>query len=192
MRIFSLIFALFLSGCFSLKTPLPAVSYFDLDENFAPKTCKKSVNLGISSFNSVALYDTPAMILRKENGEIISLQTQVWVDLPKNLFKKILLKKFNAECIHTSIAPFGGVKNDLLLKIEILNFDILESGGVEVAIFYELSSLKSFEVLKSGILSAKERGEAVPAFKKAILHILDKLSKEIDTSSSKEDKTLRK
>lgn len=180
MRIFSLVLAVFLSGCFSLKTPLPAVSYFDIDENFSPKVCKKSINLGISSFNTVALYENPSMMLRKNNGEIVELQTQVWVDLPKNLFKKMLLKKFNSECIHTSIAPFGGVKNDLLLKIEILNFDILESGGVNVAVFYELSSLKNFEVLKSGILSSKERGEAVPAFKKAILSILDKLSNEIE------------
>lgn len=179
MRIFSLIFGLLLSGCFSLKTPLPAVSYFDLDQNFPSKTCKKSLNLGISEIRSADLYNTPEMILRKNNGEIVALQSQVWVDLPKNLFKKILLKKFNSECIHTSIAPFGGVKNDLLLKIEILNFDILESGGVNVAIFYELSSLKTFEVLKSGILSERESGERVPAFKKAILSILDKLSSEI-------------
>lgn len=171
--------ALLLSGCLSLKTPLPAVSYFDIDENFPTKTCKKSLNLGISSLNAVALYDNPAMILRKNNGEIVALDTQVWVDLPKNLFKKMLLKKFNSECIHTSIAPFGGVKNDLLLKIEILNFDILESGGVNVAIFYELSSLKSFEILKSGILSSKEKGESVPAFKKAILSILNQLLDEI-------------
>lgn len=179
MRVLSLVFAVFLSGCFSLKTPLPAVSYFDIDENFTSKVCKKSLNLGISSLNAVALYDNPAMMLRKNNGEIVALQTKVWVDLPKNLFKKMLLKKFNSECIHTSIAPFGGVKNDLLLKIEILNFDILESGGVNVAIFYELSSLKSFEILKSGILSSKEKGESVPAFKKAILSILNQLSSEI-------------
>lgn len=183
MRIFSLIIAVFLSGCFSLKTPLPAVSYFDLDENFPSKTCKKNLNLGISSFNAVALYENPAMMLRKNNGEIVALQTQVWVDLPKNLFKKMLLKKFNSECIHTSIAPFGGVKNDVLLKVEILNFDILESGGVNVAIFYELSSLKNFEVLKSGILSSKEKGEAIPAFKKAILSILEKLLGEIEIKS---------
>lgn len=181
MRVLSLVFALFLSGCFSLKTPLPAVSYFDLDENFPSKTCKKNLNLGISSLSAVALYENPAMMLRKNNGEIVALQTQVWVDLPKNLFKKMLLKKFNSECIHTSIVPFGGVKNDLLLKIEILNFDILESGGVSVAIFYELSSLKNFEVLKSGILSSKEKGEAVAAFKKAILSILNQLSSEIKT-----------
>lgn len=137
------------------------------------------MNLGISSLNAVALYENPAMILRKNNGEIVAMQTQVWVDMPKNLFKKLLLKRFNSECIHTSIAPFGGVKNDLLLKIEILNFDILESGGVNVAIFYELSSQKNFEILKSGILSQKEAGESVPAFKKAILSILDKLLKEI-------------
>lgn len=179
MRILSLILALLLSGCFSLKTPLPAVSYFDLDQSFPSKTCKRNINLGISEIRSADLYNTPEMILRKNNGEIVALQSQVWVDVPKNLFKKLLLKKFNSECIRTSIAPFGGVKNDLLLKIEILNFDILESGGVKVSVFYELSSLKNFEVIKSGILSAKEGGESVPAFKKAILSILNQLSSKV-------------
>lgn len=169
----------FLIGCFELKTQLPQINYFDLDGNFKEKKCKKSINLGISEIRSVAVYENPAMILRKVSGEIIASETEVWVDLPKNLFKKLLLKKFNAECIHTSIAPFGGVKNDLLLKIEILNFDMLESGEVEIGLFYELSSLKSFEVIKSGIISQKEQGNSVGSFKKALLVVLDSLANKI-------------
>lgn len=171
--------SLFLSGCFELKTPLPQISYYDLDGTFKDKKCKKSIRLGLSEIRSVAVYENPAMILRKNNGEIIPSQTQVWADLPKNLFKKMLLKKFNAECISTSIAPFGGVKNDLLLKVEILNFDTLESGGVKISIFYELSSLKTFEVIKSGIISQKENGEKVQSFKKALLAVLERLAKEV-------------
>ncbi len=178
-KIIVLCLAIFLSGCFELKTPLPQINYFDLDGNFKEKKCKKSINLGISEIRSAAVYENPAMILRKTNGEIITSQTQVWVDLPKNLFKKMLLKKFNAECIHTSIAPFGGIKNDLLLKIEILIFDMLERGDVQISVFYELSSLKSFEVLKSGIISQKEKGNSVQSFKKALLVVLEELARKI-------------
>ncbi|RDU69992.1 hypothetical protein CQA62_00850 [Helicobacter cholecystus] len=174
---------LFLSGCFELKTPLPQVSYFDLDENFKEKKCKKSINLGISEIRSVAVYENPSMILRKANGEIVASQTQVWIDLPKNLFKKMLLKKFNAECIHTSIPPFSGIKNDFLLKMEILNFDILASGEVEISVFYELSSLKNFEVLKSGIISQKEKGTNVESFKKSLLAVLSNLVSKIRNNS---------
>lgn len=171
--------SIFLSGCFELKTPLPQVAYYDLDETFKQEQCKTTIRLGISEIRSVALYENPAMILRKINGEIVSLQTQMWVDLPKNLFKKMLLKQFNAQCIRTSIAPFGGVKNDYLLKIEILNFDMLERGSVQVSVFYELSSLKTFEIIGSGIITHEEKGNSIEAFKMAITEVLQSLQKKI-------------
>lgn len=190
MKKISFYFALVLmfSGCFNLKTPLPEVSYYDLDVEPENKTgCQSSFYVGIAEIRSLALYETTEIVFKQSNGKIARVPKMAWVDSPKNLFKKFLIKQFDANCIKASLPPFGGVKNDYLLKIELLNFEVLqdEAGDefAQVGVFYEVLDLKDFKVLKSGVITEKKKSHAgyVPAFKEAInqisLEILHKLKK---------------
>lgn len=181
---FSMMFIL--SGCFNLKTPLPEVSYYDLD--FDPKIqtkCKLSFYIGIAEIRALAIYETTDIVFKEMDGKIIKVPKMGWIDSPKNLFKKFLIKQFDANCIKTSLPPFGGVKNDYLLKMELLNFEIIQDKAgnelAKVGVFYEISDLRDFKVLKSGVIVKEEKNEVgyVPAFKNAVnqvgLEIISKI-----------------
>lgn len=185
---FYFVLAWALAGCFSLKTPLPELSYYDLDLDLgSQENCDASFYVGIAEIRSLAIYETTDILSRERDGEIGKIPGMVWIDIPKNLLKKILIKQFDANCIKASLPPFGGVKNDYLLKVEILNFEILEdqlrSKFAQVGVFYEVLDLKDFKVLQSGVIMQKEEAQDgyIPAFKDAInkvsLEILNKFKK---------------
>lgn len=180
--LFCICLVFILSGCFSLKTSLPQVNYYDL--SFAvdsSKECKMKSSVGISEIRSSPIYDRSEMIYRTNQSKIISLSQMQWIDSPKNLFRQFLLKRFKSSCIRTSIPPFGGVKNDYLLKIELLNFEIEQDNQnaefAYIGFFYELLNLKSFSVLESGIIEKKEKvtNGYVSAFKKVMQEAGNKL-----------------
>lgn len=185
---FYFVVALIFSGCFNLKTPLPEVGYYDLD--FEPKgkaKCRSSFYVGIAEIRALAIYETTDIVLKERDGKIIKVPKMAWIDSPKNLFKKFLIKQFDANCIKTSLPPFGGVKNDYLLKIELLNFEVVQDQRgdefAQVGVFYEVLDLKDFKVLKSGVIVEKEKNKTgyVSAFKDAMnqagLKILNKLKR---------------
>lgn len=185
-KILILPFVLIFSGCFSLKTPLPEVTYYDLDSHPIIKTrCKKSSRIGIAEIQSSSIYEKHEILLKKATGEISNVPSIAWVDSPKNLVKKFLLKQLNANCIKTSLPPFGGVRNDFLLKIELLNFEVVQQKGkefVQISLFYELSSFKDFKILESGVLSGQEevRGDYISAFSKAMMGVSKKMTKKLE------------
>lgn len=173
-KILFLPFVLLLSGCFSLKTPLPEVSYYDLDFNGDTLSqCQiPTFFVGISEIRASSLYENQNILLKKKSGEVISESRVAWVDAPKNLIKKALIGQFSRQCIGFSIPPFGGIKNDFLLKLELLNFEITqgsEGDFVHIALFYEFVNLKTFKVFESGVIAQKERlKDYVSSFGKAI------------------------
>lgn len=188
MKKFYFVLGLLFSGCFNLKTPLPEISYYDLDfETKNKATCKPSFRVGIAEIRSLAIYETNDIVFKENDGEIVKVPKMAWIDSPKNLFKKFLVKQFDANCIQASLPPFGGVKNDYLLKIELLNFEVVRNQAGEefaqVGVFYEVLDLKDFKVLKSGVIVQKEESKAgyVTAFKDAVnqvsLEILRRLKK---------------
>lgn len=178
--------ALLFTGCFSLKTPLPQINYYDLDihSSKAHVDCKKSSRIGIAEIQTSSIYEKREILVKRENGEVSSLKGVAWVDSPKNLLRKILIKQFNANCIKTSLPPFGGVKNDYLLKVELLNFEVVQNKGkefVQIGLFYEISSLKDFKILDSGVIVQKEsvRGGYVDTFSKAVKSVSQKMTKKL-------------
>ncbi|WP_027326959.1 ABC-type transport auxiliary lipoprotein family protein [Helicobacter pametensis] len=179
--------ALLLTGCFSLKTPLPEVNYYDLDFAIDSKdqSCSKPYRVGIADIRALAVYEDHNIVLKKQNGEVTHAPRLSWVDLPKNLLKKAIIEQFDAQCIGVSIPPFGGVRNDFLLKLELLNFEIAQekSGDVaRVGIFYELSDLKDFKILESGmIVKSEPANDYITSFKRAIQALSDELAQKIKT-----------
>lgn len=166
---------LIFSGCFDLKTPLPEVSYYDLDFDLKSQAkCQSSFYIGIAEIRALAIYETTDIVFKEMDGKIIKVPKMAWVDSPKNLFKKFLIKQFDANCIKTSLPPFGGVKNDYLLKMELLNFEVIQDKAgnefAQVGVFYEISDLRDFKVLKSGVIIKKEKNKTgyVPAFRDAV------------------------
>lgn len=177
---------LLFSGCFSLKTSLPQINYYDLDVDTKKMAlnCKSSSRIGIAEIQTSSIYEKKEILLKKENGQISSIDGVAWIDSPKNLLKKILIKQFDANCLKTSLPPFGGVKNDFLLKIELLNFEVVQKQGkefVQIALFYELSSLKNFQILDSGVISQKEwvKGNYIDTFSRAISKVGEKITKKL-------------
>ncbi|MCE3047185.1 ABC-type transport auxiliary lipoprotein family protein [Helicobacter kayseriensis] len=174
-----------LSGCFSLKTPLPEVSYFDLDLNLnKSQKCQASpYYVGIAEIRSLNIYEDQSLMMKKSSGEVVKVPKMAWIDTPKNLFKKAIIEQFNAQCIKVSLPPFGGIKNDYLLKLEILNFEISQEANedfVHLGLFYEFLDLKEFRVLESGFIEEKEPSEHyVASFKKAIQSISLRLAQRI-------------
>lgn len=185
---FYFVLALIFSGCFNLKTPLPEVSYYDLDiEPTIKPGCQSSFYVGIAEIRALAIYETTDVLFKENDGKIIKVPKMAWIDSPKNLFKKFLIKQFNAHCIQTSLPPFGGVKNDFLLKIELLNFEVLQDKGgdefVQIGVFYEVLDLKDFKTLQSGVIVEKEKVQMgyISSFSNVMnevtLEILGKLKK---------------
>lgn len=182
---FYFVITLIFSGCFNLKTPLPEVSYYDLDFDLKHQECQSSFYVGIAEMRALAIYETTDIVLRQKDQKILKLDGMAWIDTPKNLFKKFIVKQLDANCIKASLPPFGGVKNDYLLKMELLNFEVIgdEEESVQVGIFYEISDLRDFKVLKSGVIVKKEKNQSsyVMAFKNAInevgLEIIEKLKR---------------
>lgn len=177
---------LVLSGCFNLKTLLPQISYYDL--SFAINTsedCRISSHIGIAEIRASSTYDRPEIVYKTKQSKIIALPQMQWIDSPKNLLRQFLLKQFESSCIQASIPPFGGIKNDYLLKIELLNFEIEQDSEdaefAHIGFFYELLDLKSFKILESGIIEKKEKvaNEYIPAFKNVMQEAGNKLVKKL-------------
>lgn len=177
--------ALLLSGCFSLKTELPQITYYDLDYQKSKEVkCKPSYSIGLAEIQSSFVYDSQSILFRKENNEILPIAGIAWIDLPKNLIKKALIKSLDSQCVGISVAPFGGVRNDYLLKVRIMNFEVIQQGKNEtaqIAMFYEISSLKDFKILKSGVIEGKEGvdGSYILAFRASLQKVLEDLVKEV-------------
>lgn len=179
---FYFILALFFSGCFNLKTPLPEVSYYDLDIDPKIKSgCQSSFYVGIAEVRALAVYETMDIIFKENDGKIVKVPKMAWIDSPKNLFKKFLIKQFNAHCIKTSLPPFGGVKNDYLLKIELLNFEVMQDKAgdefVQIGVFYEVLDLKDFKTLQSGVIVEKEKSQ--PGYIASFRNVMNEVTLEI-------------
>lgn len=184
------ILAIFLGGCFSLKTSLPPVSYYDLDIDLPLSSkCQNSLRIGIAKIASSFIYDNREILYRKSNAEMISLSGMGWIDLPKNLIKQILIKQFEGHCIQASLPPLSGIKNDLILKVELFNFLVEQEQNqdefVHIGLFYELLDVQDSKVVKSGMISLKEKVEQnyILSFKKAMQKIGQQLIQLIKSNS---------
>lgn len=183
---------LILSGCFNLKTPLPEVQYFDLDLNLSQsQKCQVSpYYVGIAEIRSLNIYEDQSLMMKKNNGEVVKIPKMAWIDTPKNLLKKAMIEQFNAQCIRVSLPPFSGIKNDYLLKLEVLNFEIFQEENqdfVRLGLFYELLDLKEFKVLESGVIEEKEPSRHyVASFKKAIQSASLRLAQKVKALQEKQ------
>ncbi|ANV98163.1 hypothetical protein BBW65_04825 [Helicobacter enhydrae] len=179
--------SMILAGCFSLKTPLPYVEYYDLDiPQSKYKQCQKPVSIAIANIQSAPIYNTTEILSKKQDGSVKSLPNLGWVDLPKNLIKKNLIKTLNHSCVKTLVAPFGGVKYDYLLKAELLNFEVVSKDNKEVwvALFYEFSRADEFQIIQSNVIEKRvkvKNNQIIEAFSQALDDVIGSLMNAIES-----------
>lgn len=179
--------AYFFAGCIdiNLKSELPKLKYFDLDNS------KYTTTSSCEAYNFIALgnIDIPSeyknnKILYKSKG-IVSFDnnTRFIKPLDESL-ENIIIKEFNHKCIKTIIPPFSGINIEEYLKIKVIEFSIdMDNKEADVAIFYQINS-KGI-VLQSGILDSKIHFATdtlvshISALKEASFNVVGKLADRI-------------
>lgn len=186
-RILIFALAVMFSGCFdiNLKSELPEINYYDLDNNKA----SDSPSCGAYNFIALNKIDIPSQfgankILLKNNAKITYLPSVVLIKSLKESLESIIIKKFNARCIKTIIPPFSAIKIEQILQIKLLDFGLdSNDNSANVAIFYQIS--QNGQILQSGILNAESKSDdlssdsAIGALQAALDELIEKLANKI-------------
>lgn len=144
------IMAVFLTGCVKLdiRSELSKIDLYVLDtmsslENkVEEKTCKNYKNIAILGILSPDIYETKQILMYSNDGKMKALTDKQWADIPKNLFKNLLVNQANKHCIFLSSPPLGSSVPKKLLKLDLFSFILEDSPKPQarISLGYEIFS----------------------------------------------------
>lgn len=182
-----IIMAVFLTGCVKLdiRSELPKIDLYVLDtmsslENkVSEKACKGYKNIAILGIISPDIYETKQILMYSSDGKIKVLKGKQWADMPKNLFKNLLVNEANKHCIFLSSPPLGSSVPKKLLKLDLFSFILEDSPKLQarISLGYEIFSegKKSSGVLNIIQEANEVENDLIKVFQKASKDIADEL-----------------
>lgn len=175
----------FLTGCINLKirAELPEIDLYVLEPNTTTKTseykCKSYENIAILGVLSPDIYETKQILMRSSDGKIKALKDKQWADVPRNLFKNLLVRQANEHCIFLSSPPFGSTTPKKILKLNLLSFVLEDSPQVQarVSVGYEvfMGERKISGILNEIQATSKTQDDPIKAFQKASKQVVNNL-----------------
>lgn len=188
-RIIVCVCAWILAGCVDVKiaSSVDRVSYLSL-QPFAQSqnSCKQNKKVALLDIRSNAPYEnTNIYMFDAKYSQMHTLSSKKWIAPPQDLLKTALLLKAQSQCLELSFPPLGTQSFDMMFKLSLLSFHIVEENGAykaQVSVFYELISLKnhkskSASIVSSIALESLNEAQIASSFTKASDEVLTRLLK---------------
>lgn len=188
MKIWVIVFALLLGGCFGLGKETPEVVNYVLEDLAAPT--QKSAptdprSLLVLDTTASGFYDNENLVYSHAPGTRGQYQYARWTERPGKRFSELLQKRLAAKSGFASVAVAGGqVRGDLVLDTELTEFyheaDI-SPGSVRVQLRAELIDLKTRKLIgrqwfeRRVPVSSYDSVGAAKGFNQATTGVLDDL-----------------
>lgn len=184
-KIMIVVMAGFLTGCVNLKirAELPKVDLYVLEPNTKTKAseykCKSYENIAILGVLSTEIYETKQILMRSSDGKIKALKDKQWADIPRNLFKNLLVEQANEHCIFLSSPPFGSTVPKKMLRLNLFSFVLEDSPQVQARVIlgYEffIGEKKISGILNETQETSKTQDDPIKAFQKASKQVVNNL-----------------
>lgn len=188
MKIWVIVFALLLGGCFGLGKETPEVVNYVLEDLAAPT--QKSVptdsrSLLVLDTTASGFYDNENLVYSRAPATRGQYQYARWTERPGKRFSDLLQKRLVAQSGFASVAIAGGqVRGDLVLDTELTEFyheADTSPGSVRVQLRVELIDLKTRKLIgrkwfeRRVPVSSYDSAAAAKGFNQATTGVLDDL-----------------
>ena len=188
MKIWVIVFALLLGGCFGLGKETPEVVNYVLEDLAAPT--QKSAptdprSLLVLDTTASGFYDNENLVYSRAPGTRGQYQYARWTERPGKRFSELLQKRLAAQSGFASVAVAGGqVRGDLVLDTELTEFyheADTSPGSVRVQLRVELIDLKTRKLIgrqwfeRRVPVSSYDAAGAAKGFNQATTGVLDDL-----------------
>lgn len=189
MKIWVIVFALLLGGCFGLGKETPEVVNYVLEDLAAPT--QKSAptdprSLLVLDTTASGFYDNENLIYSRAPGTRGQYQYARWTERPGKRFSELLQKRLAAQSGFASVAVAGGqVRGDMVLDTDLTEFyheADTAPGSVRVQLRAELIDLKTRKLLgrqwfeRRVPVASYDAAAAAKGFNQATTGVLDDLT----------------
>ncbi|PAF43485.1 hypothetical protein [Helicobacter sp. 11S02629-2] len=204
-----------LQACVSLnlKATLPPQTYYSLDKETITPTCQGILENIKLETTVLSPYDAKDLLVINSDGEVNSIDSIKWVDLPKNMLRNLVVKLALNNCIHISTQASYSEKLDTL-RLYVNDMHLVVTNASEVRdnpnlekeyssrifLAYDLLSPNGVR-LKSGVVltTSKDKNPVYAlqdALKSGALKVIGQVKSYNDEvkkdSKTKEDKSIPK
>ncbi|PAF51105.1 hypothetical protein BKH43_02550 [Helicobacter sp. 13S00401-1] len=148
----------------NLKTTLPPQTYYSLDKEIITPSCTGVLDNIKLETTVLSPYDTKDLLVVNSEGEVTSIDSIKWVDLPQNMVRNLVVKLALNNCIHVSTQASYSEKLDTLrlyvndMHLVVANADELSTNpslekeySSRIFLSYDLLSPNGVR-LKSGVV----------------------------------------